>query len=119
MLHLRRSLVLLPLFYLVNTLAVAQYSGYDYGFDVHQLVKRQIGRRSDLVVNGTTPDDGIRIRQEIRELEKDQDLWTLYILALSMLQFTDQSYPLSYYSLAGLCPPLISFSVIHFPQFPA
>ena len=35
-------------------------------------------------------------------MEKDTDLWTLYILGLNMMQYTDQSELLSYYQIAGL-----------------
>ncbi|CAK7220176.1 hypothetical protein SBRCBS47491_004101 [Sporothrix bragantina] len=41
-------------------------------------------------------------RQEIRQMEKDTDLWTLYILGLNMMQYTDQSELLSYYQIAGI-----------------
>jgi tyrosinase len=56
----------------------------------------------------------IHVRQEIRQLEQDQDMWTLYILGLSMLQFTAQSSPTSWYSIAGLHhPPLYFLNGIH------
>ncbi|CAK7270823.1 hypothetical protein SEPCBS57363_004302 [Sporothrix epigloea] len=41
-------------------------------------------------------------RQEIRRMENDTDLWTLYILGLNMMQYTDQSNLLSYYQIAGI-----------------
>ena len=90
---------------LAQALALAQHAAYDYGFDVKTRVKRQLARRSDLVVQDKIVGGGdVVVRQEIRQLEQDTDLWTLYILALSMMQFTDQESPTSYYGLAGLCP---------------
>jgi hypothetical protein len=98
-----RLLLLIPLACLTNTLVLAQYSAYNYGFDVTKRVKRQLSQRSTMVVNDKSGSGNVVVRQEIRQLEQDQDLWTLYILGLSMLQFTDQSSPTSYYGLAGLC----------------
>ncbi|KAK4251830.1 hypothetical protein C7999DRAFT_27509 [Corynascus novoguineensis] len=93
---------LLPLFgYLVNALVLAQYSGYDYGFNIEKRIKRQLGRRSAMVVQDRTGDE-VHVRQEIRQLEQDHDLWTLYMLGLSMLQYTDQASPVSHYGLAGI-----------------
>ena len=76
---------------------------YNYGFDVSQHVKRQMGR--PLIVRGAGSGRTIQPRQEIRQLEQDRDLWTLYILGLSMLQYTDQSSPTSWYGLTGILPP--------------
>ncbi|KAL1844252.1 hypothetical protein VTJ49DRAFT_2309 [Mycothermus thermophilus] len=98
----RLSFVYLSLLYLANVLALAQYGGYNYGFDVHKRVKRQLSRGAAIVVQGARVGSEIAVRQEIRQLEQDPELWTLYILALSMLQFTDQSEPTSYYGLAGI-----------------
>jgi tyrosinase len=97
--------LLIPLVCLTNVLVLAQYSTYNYGFDVTKRVKRQLSQRSAMVVNDKSSSGNVVVRQEIRQLEQDQDLWTLYILGLSMLQFTDQSSPASYYGLAGLCIP--------------
>jgi tyrosinase len=100
-----RLLLLIPLACLAHTLVLAQYSAYNYGFDVTKRVKRQLSQRSAMVVSDKSGSGNVVVRQEIRQLEQDQDLWTLYILGLSMLQFTDQSSPTSYYGLAGLCFP--------------
>ena len=75
---------------------------YDYGFDVGRHVERQLAE--PFVVRGETNGD-IQVRQEIRQLEQDADQWTLYILGLSLLQFTDESSPTSWYSLTGLLSP--------------
>jgi tyrosinase len=45
-----------------------------------------------------------QLRQEIRDLQKDDDLWNLYILALSWMQYTPQDSPFSWYQIAGRWP---------------
>ncbi|KAK1835532.1 hypothetical protein QBC39DRAFT_146365 [Podospora conica] len=78
----------------------AHQGGYDYGFDVsRQLNKRQSGE--PIVVKGWGSDN-VQVRQEIRELERDRELWTLYLLGVSLMQFSDQSSPISWYSLTGI-----------------
>jgi tyrosinase len=42
------------------------------------------------------------VRQEIRQMENDNEMWTLYLLGLSMMQFTDQSDALSWYQITGV-----------------
>ncbi|KAG7292970.1 hypothetical protein NEMBOFW57_003015 [Staphylotrichum longicolle] len=101
---------LLPFLCLMQALALAQYTAYDYGFDVKTRIKRnQLDRRTGLVVRDKTATAAaaaagdvveVLVRPEIRQLEQDTDLWTLYILGLSMMQFTDQASPTSYYGLA-------------------
>ena len=74
--------------------------GYDFGQDVTSLVKRQDKGRIVVTgaprVNGTNP-----FRLEIRDLQEDSHKWTLYILALSYMQYMDQNDELSWYQLAG------------------
>lgn len=94
-------LLLLFLAYLPHALVLGQYTTYNYGFDVSRRVKRQLERHPVVVVKAGD-DREIHVRQEIRELEKDRDLWTLYILALSMMQYSDQSTPTSWYGITGL-----------------
>ena len=50
---------------------------------------------------GTDPDGSLPIRHEIRALEQDSTTWTLYILGLDMLQYTNQTEMLSWYQIAG------------------
>ncbi|KAL8419864.1 hypothetical protein RB594_002862 [Gaeumannomyces avenae] len=78
-------------------------TGYDYGFDTAPLVKRQ-GPQEPFVVKGAgRPNSTVMpLRPEIRNLEKDKEKWTLYILGLSMMAFKDQDDPLSWYSIAGI-----------------
>lgn len=97
-----RLFFILFLVHLGPILVLCQYTAYDYGFDVSTRVKRQLAQRR-LVVRGATGGGEIHVRQEIRALEQDQDLWTLYILGLSMMQYSDQSSPTSWYGITGLC----------------
>jgi len=46
------------------------------------------------------------LRLEIRELQRNPDLWNLYILGLDRLQSVDQRELLSYYQLSGTKTPL-------------
>lgn len=55
------------------------------------------GVQSGLRSNGSIP-----YRLEIRELQKDGDLWNLYLLGLERLQATEQSDKLSWYQIAGM-----------------
>lgn len=67
---------------------------------------RHRGRDAPIVVGGLggTLNGTMPARKEIRRLEQNTDLWTLYILGLSLMQYTDQSQLLSYYQIAGLFP---------------
>ncbi|KAK0657626.1 hypothetical protein B0T16DRAFT_434124 [Cercophora newfieldiana] len=71
---------------------------YDYGFDIARHVVR---RQSPLVVRGEAG-RGVVLRQEVRQLEQDADVWTLYLLGLNLMQSTDQSVPTSWYGLTGI-----------------
>ncbi|KAK3341574.1 hypothetical protein B0T25DRAFT_510773 [Lasiosphaeria hispida] len=84
---------------LLSCSVLSQHTPYDYGFDVTRHAKRAIA--TPLVVRGEVGGD-VQLRQEIRQLEQDQDLWTLYILGTSLLQFTEQSSPTSWYSITGI-----------------
>lgn len=78
---------------------------YDYGeINISLPEKRQ---SSDIpyittgVTNNLPTDGSMPLRLEIRELQKNTEQWNLYILALDMLQYTDQSELLSWYEIAG------------------
>ncbi|OAA61176.1 putative domain, di-copper centre [Niveomyces insectorum RCEF 264] len=84
---------------------------YDYGFDVDRHLADRRGLQSGpaaapapFVVHGAPGGlhTTIAARPEIRQLETNPDLWTLYLLGLSMMQYTDQSQLLSYYQIAGI-----------------
>jgi len=46
-------------------------------------------------------EDKLVLRRELRELYRDQDAWTLYILALNWVAYTPQDNQFSFYQLAG------------------
>lgn len=74
--------------------------GYDYGLDINTLAKREV--QDPFVVSGMSRVNNVTLnRPEIRELQGDDDRWSLYILALSMMQYTDQSQQFSWYQIAG------------------
>jgi tyrosinase len=45
---------------------------------------------------------GIQPRLEIRELEKNKEMFNLFLLALARFQATDQNSKLSYFQIAGM-----------------
>ncbi|KAK0670708.1 putative tyrosinase [Cercophora samala] len=79
-------------------------TAYNYGFDVHRRVKRQFAEPLTMVVRGDAGKQAgdVQVRREIRELEQDRDVWTLYLLGMSMMQFTDQTLPTSWYGITGI-----------------
>ncbi|KAI5926790.1 hypothetical protein F4810DRAFT_724400 [Camillea tinctor] len=94
----------LILFLLWFSPCFASYGGgqYDYGHDVNRRLDKR-GLTQSFVVGGLPRVNGqVQLRQEVRELEKDKDKWQLYILALSWMQFTDQTSPFSFYQVAGI-----------------
>ncbi|OIW34914.1 Di-copper centre-containing protein [Coniochaeta ligniaria NRRL 30616] len=91
----------LAAFTLASAVLAQRYPGYNFGPDVHRRVKRQIS--GPFVVRSLARDDGdLPLRQEIRNLEQNRDQWTLYLLGLSMMQYTNQSDPLSWYQITGI-----------------
>jgi tyrosinase len=61
------------------------------------------------VQSGRGQDGSVPLRLEIRELQKNADLWNLYMLGLDRLQRVNQSNLLSYYQLAGMRISLASY----------
>jgi hypothetical protein len=47
---------------------------------------------------------GVLPRQELRELEKDTELWNIFIQAFARFQAMDQSQKTSFYQVAGMSP---------------
>lgn len=83
---------------------------YGYGFDIGPLVKRQ--NEQPIVVSSLPAvNSSMPIRPEIRELKRNSRKWNLYILALSMMQHTDQDEELSWYQITGesFHAPLIKY----------
>jgi len=90
-----------------------EFPSYNYGIDRSKLFKRQYpgpyvtaGIKTGSGPNGSKP-----LRLEVRELEKDPMTWTLYLLGMDMMQYTDQSELLSWYQVTGLQPASSLFSV--------
>ncbi|RYP23081.1 hypothetical protein DL765_001336 [Monosporascus sp. GIB2] len=75
---------------------------YDYGSDVHTRFQKRQGYRPPIVTGLPSVDGHLPARREIRELEKDEDLWNLFLLALSWMQYTDQDVWSSWYKIAGI-----------------
>jgi tyrosinase len=96
--------LLLAAFTLAFGVVGHRYSGYDFGVDVTRRMKRQTG--GPFVLRALARVDGeLPLRQEIRTLEQNRDQWTLYLLGLSMMQFTNQSDPVSWYQITGIALP--------------
>ena len=79
------------------------FGSYEYGIDRNAILKRQ--SPSSFAINGihtgTGPGGSLPLRLEIRDLEKDNTTWTLYLLGLDMLHSKNQTEMLSWYSLTG------------------
>jgi hypothetical protein len=93
-------LLLNCLLWLVIQVYCQEYSSYDYAFPVGRFCKRQdqgpIVVTGAELVNGTVP-----IRLEIRKMKQDVKQWHLYLLSMSLLQYTSQTQELSWYQIAG------------------
>jgi tyrosinase len=77
---------------------------YDYGNSASLgLEKRQYIQkdRQDALVEAIPYNGSIPLRLEIRDLQKNHEQWTLYILALSWMQWMNQTDPSSWYAIAG------------------
>jgi tyrosinase len=48
---------------------------------------------------------GIHPRLELRELEKDAEMWNLFLMAFARFQAVDQKRKLSYFQMAGSYNP--------------
>lgn len=99
--------LLLAVCALVSTVTGHQYAGYDFGVGLSKLTRRWSLTGNTLVYNqlasSTGDNDGDKaLRVEIRDLEKNEDQWTLYMLGLSMMQYTNQSDEISWYQVTGL-----------------
>ena len=68
--------------------------------DRSHLIKRQ---SAPYVVTGIQhPNGSTPLRLEIRQLEQNPAMWTLYLLGLDMLQYTNQAEMLSWYQITGM-----------------
>lgn len=89
---------------LISPVHPRPFSPYDYGgIDRSNAIKRQSS--SPYVVTGvhtgSGPNGSVPLRLEVRDLERDPTTWTLYLLGLDMLQFTNQMELLSWYQITG------------------
>ncbi|KAK2002831.1 Di-copper centre-containing protein [Colletotrichum falcatum] len=97
-----RTALFLSILVVATMVLASPYSPtYDYGFDARNLIKRQAEQPIIVAklpsVNGTVP-----VRQEIRQMKQNPFKWNLFLLASSMLQYTDQDEELSWYQIAGI-----------------
>jgi tyrosinase len=63
------------------------------------LVEKRQGLGSYFAITGAT--GGVYPRLEIRELQKEGEMWNLYLLAMTEFQAMDQSNIASWYQIAG------------------
>ncbi|XXG94702.1 ammonium transporter Amt1 [Hypoxylon texense] len=97
-----RIFLVVTFFFSLVLADLTQQGQYDYGFNVDLRLRKREPSQSPIVtglprVNGQPP-----LRLDIRDLEKDKDMWTLYILALNWMQYTDQESPFSWYQITGI-----------------
>ncbi|KAE9382243.1 Di-copper centre-containing protein [Stipitochalara longipes BDJ] len=92
--------------HLFSSVDAHPFSAYDYGgIDRSTILKRQSPSSPYVVTGvhtGTGPSGSTPLRLEVRELEQDSITWTLYILGLDMLQYTNQTEMLSWYQITGI-----------------
>ncbi|KAI1466640.1 Di-copper centre-containing protein [Daldinia caldariorum] len=91
-------------FALLFSVAVAgiQLGQYDYGFTADLRLRKRAPSQSSIVAGPPRVNGEIQLRPDIRDLQKDEDKWNLYLLALSWMQFTDQESPFSWYQITGI-----------------
>ncbi|KAI1143479.1 Di-copper centre-containing protein [Hypoxylon sp. FL0543] len=75
---------------------------YDYGFNADLRLRKREPTQSRIVTGSPRIDGQTQLRPDIRDLQKDEDKWNLYILALNWMQFTDQDSPYSWYQITGI-----------------
>lgn len=81
-----------------------QFISYNYGLDTEKRMAKRQTAQAPFIVTGPTNRGIVIPRKEVRDLEQDTDLWTLYILGLDYIQKSvDQDDPLSWYGLTGSC----------------
>lgn len=77
---------------------------YDYGINITEEIKaKRASSDSTLVTTGMPlrSNGSVPVRYEIRDLQKNTDKWELYILALDLMQYTDQSVISSWFSISS------------------
>ncbi|KAI1416072.1 Di-copper centre-containing protein [Hypoxylon sp. FL1857] len=92
-------------FFILSSMVIAdsvQSGQYDYGFNVDLRLRKREPTQSHIVTGPPRVDGKTQLRPDIRDLQKDEDKWNLYLLALSWMQFTDQESPYSWYQITGI-----------------
>ncbi|ETS87554.1 hypothetical protein PFICI_01382 [Pestalotiopsis fici W106-1] len=105
MLVLWRHLFLLLGLFSCPLLAANEPRGYDYGPTAQETIgKRDISQNDsqNALVQPIAYNGSIPLRPELRELQDYHEQWNLYILALSWMQWLNQSDPASWYAIAGI-----------------
>ena len=82
---------------------------YRYNSQASHIHRRQGGFQNQTlayvpvtgVLDRELVDGSLPVRREVRDLEKDQDLWTLYLLGLDYMQASEQDDPMSWYKIMG------------------
>lgn len=83
---------------------------YDYGRDIQSFLHQRDISPSDSqnAIVASIPHNGsIPLRLELRELQKNSEQWNLYLLAVSWMQWMNQSDPASWYAITGKRTALI------------
>ncbi|KAI8965927.1 Di-copper centre-containing protein [Daldinia sp. FL1419] len=81
---------------------LVQPGQYDYGFNADLRLRKRDPFQSTIVAGAPRVDGQALLRPDIRDLQKDEDKWNLYLLALSWMQFTDQEAQFSWYQITGI-----------------
>ena len=93
--------LLLAAFTLASAVLGQRYPGYNFGPGIAPRANRHTF--GPYVLRNLANVDGeLPLRQEIRKLEQNRDQWTLYLLGLSKMQFTNQSEATSWYQITGM-----------------
>ncbi|SZF02864.1 unnamed protein product [Blumeria hordei] len=75
------------------------YNGTGSSIDARQIPSIVVNTRD---LGGQGPNGTLPLRLEIRELMKNPEMWTLYILGLDRMQNMDQNELLSWYQIGGI-----------------
>lgn len=89
-------------------------TSYDYGLNITEGLRAKRASDGNLVVTKGMPlrsNGSVPVRYEIRDLQRDSDKWSLYLLALDLMQFTDQSVPTSWFQISGGLHSQVSMSL--------
>ncbi|KAG5918288.1 hypothetical protein E4U42_006925 [Claviceps africana] len=87
---------------ILQSLAI-HHDPYDFGVGVRRLTRRDDSPNPIVVRRLPTPSNGtLPLRMEVRSMRDNNYKWDLFILGLSMFQFTSQDDPLSWYQIAGI-----------------